>query len=203
MAYLDGSKRPDAALLGGASGGAAITAATFADDSYLTQSLLDAVTAPILAAQSHGSGDVAQLLERLHRLESQLQRLEGEVTSRAAGLRKEGGSGATSQSARVAAVEAELASLHLASLHSSLATLMQRSSSAAQLATRVGSRLQAADLQRRRALDAAAALEHLRTFACADDLSALPPLFHEQHSMGEAAVSKAFYFLFFIFFHCV
>jgi hypothetical protein len=117
------------------------------------------------------------------RLDGQLARLQEDAGARAAALRAEVAADAAACASRISAEETDLASLH-----ATLGEVERRGAGGAQLASRVGPRVQAAEAARRGALEAAAALEHLWAFSVAEDPSSLPDLFHKETRMTEASV---------------
>ncbi|KAL4458016.1 hypothetical protein ABPG75_012881 [Micractinium tetrahymenae] len=158
-----------------------------------TAELISRIAGDALAAAGGGGGgraakkgqaaaSVAQLLERFERADKELGRLQQQVDLRAERLRREVGAEQASYLAKVAALEAEWAGVRR-----SFGELESKLTGVTQAATKIGNRLQNADLYRRWALEAAEQITCLQEFAHARDPSDLSPLFHDDSRLAEAA----------------
>ncbi|PSC72605.1 exocyst complex component sec10 [Micractinium conductrix] len=125
---------------------------------------------------------VSALLERFERCDKELAKLQQQVDLRAERLRREVGAEEAGYRARVAAMEAEWAGVRRG-----FGELEARMTGVTQAATKIGNRLQNADACRQRALEAADQIGCLHDFAHASDPSDLPPLFHDDSRLAEAA----------------
>lgn len=128
------------------------------------------------------AASMAQLLERFERCDKELAKLQQQADVRAERLRREAGGEEGAYLGKVAALEAEWAGMR-----SGFGQLEGRLTGVTQSATKIGNRLQNADLYRRRALEAVDQITCLQEFAHARDPSDLPPMFHDDARLGEAA----------------
>jgi hypothetical protein len=124
------------------------------------------------------------LVYALCRCDKELGRLQHQVDLRADRVRREAAAGEAAYKAQVAGLEAQWGEARAA-----FADLEGRMNRVTQAATKIGNRLQNADLYRRRALDAVEAVERLQEFAHASDPSHLGPLFHDNTRLAEAAAT--------------
>eukprot|EP00887_Chlorella_sp_A99_P001500 scaffold8.g1500.t1 len=122
------------------------------------------------------------LLERYERCDKELARLHQAVLLKAERLRREA-------VAQEGALAGRLGALQSAweDARGGFSDLEARMNGVTQTAANVGNRLASADRHRQRALEAVAAITTLRAFARARQPADLPPLFHDDARMGEAA----------------
>ncbi|KAL4535686.1 hypothetical protein Ndes2526A_g06503 [Nannochloris sp. 'desiccata'] len=165
--------------------------ASFSADSFRVQDIIDKASSDIVlrldtgAARNEGSqscDQISNLLSSFQRLDTQLAELESQVQSRCTTLQDGVAADEAAHLARITVAERELAALTM-----TLRALETRGDNLTSFASRVGVRLQTVDHQRRRALRAAEALQHLAAFSRSEDLSSLPEIFQDDDRMEEAA----------------
>ncbi|KAL4853455.1 Exocyst complex component SEC10b [Chlorella vulgaris] len=114
--------------------------------------------------------------------DKEMARLQHQVDLKAERVRREAAAEQGAYRGQVAALEAQWGAAQAA-----FADLEGRMTQVTQAAAKIGNRLQNAEVYRRRALDAGDAIRRLQEFAHATDPSALPPLFHDDARLGQAA----------------